>query len=429
MGSKLGLHHLGQPDDTTRFLERRTPFAWRKQCAPGGDNPTPNIKTIGRTLTLTDGEANAMVTQGAWGAEIWYNRVRAQMLAARWVHCWELPNEPPVDSRLQCVNLGNFTRRAVDLMHADRLRVATGVFSRGRPQLAAALPSATYLRELQPCFDYGDYVALHAYWVRNPQQDAAWLQFRHRLLLKELAALGIKCKPILITESGLDDEGGWKNTNISEADYWTQLRGNDLALETDNEVLCCTPFTNQPTRDWEPYQITPWLTAKIAEEVRARPPEIEEETMPDETIKLVYPIRGPVFVTQEFGGHAVNYAPYPGHPGQDLRAEIGHPIRAAHDGVVYHDDSYGPDFGVYCWIKGQKDGKTWWTMYNHLSRVLADDKEEVKAGSIIALSGNSGTSTTGAHLDWRVETETPNPGYQDRLDKRYYWHDVREFLG
>jgi len=428
MGSKFALHHLGQPDDTTKVLERQTPFAWRKQCAPGGANPTPNIKTIGRVLTLTDGEANAMIAQGAWGAEIWYNRVRAQMLAARWVHCWELPNEPTVETRLQCLNLGNFTRRAVDLMHADGLKLATGVFSRGTPQLAAANPNECYLRELAPCFSYGDYVALHAYWVRNPAQDAPWLQFRHRFLLAELAALEIPCKPLLLTEGGMDMPGGWKDAGITEAEYWTQLRDNDLALEADKAVLCWTPFTNQPTRDWETYVITAWLTAKIAEEVRARPPHEEGGTMPEETIKLAYPIRGPVFVTQEFGEHAVNYSPYPGHPGQDLRAEIGHPIRAAHDGVVYRDDSYGPAFGVYCWVKGQKDGRVWWTMYNHLQRVLADDREEVKSGSIIALSGNSGTSTTGAHVDWRIETTVANAGYRDRLDGRYYWHDVREYL-
>jgi hypothetical protein len=30
-GSKLAYHHLNQPDQTALFLERRSPFAWRKQ--------------------------------------------------------------------------------------------------------------------------------------------------------------------------------------------------------------------------------------------------------------------------------------------------------------------------------------------------------------------------------------------------------------
>jgi hypothetical protein len=430
MGSKFGLHHLGQPDETTKALERTAPFVWRKQCSPGGDNPTPGIKTIGRSLALTDGEANEMIAVAGAGADVWYGRVRAQMLAARWVHCWELPNEPVVDTRQQCINLGLFTRRAVDLMHADGLKAATGVFSRGRPQLAAALPSATYLRELQPCFDYGDYVALHAYWLRNPQQDAAWLQFRHRLLLAELAALGIKCQPLLLTEAGMDRPGGWRDSGISEAEYWGQLRDNDLALEADKAVLCWTPFTNQPTRDWEPFVITPWLTAKIAEEVRARPPQYEGVPMPTPTIVLVHPLRRPR-ITQRFAENPNNlgYGPA-GHMGLDYGCVEGTVVRAPCSGICSPGNPTGAysGYGNHLWIKGDDgEGGTFWIILGHLIRVLAEKGDRVEAGNIVALSGNTGHSTA-PHLHLGIETMDQNPGFQDSHDLGFWWQNPESFM-
>jgi hypothetical protein len=439
MSSKFGLHHLGQPTEATKALERGAPFAWRKQCSPGGNNPTPNIKTIGRSLKLTDGQANAMIAKGAAGAEEWYNIVRGEMLAAPWVWCWEGPNEPVVGTRQECINLSNFTHRMVDLMRGDGLKVGTGVFSVGRPQLAAANPAECFLKELQPCFDYGDYLVLHQYWLKNPTQEAEWRQFRHRLLLKELRVLGITCQPILITEAGCDNPGtgGWIASGISTVGYWAQLRDNDLALEPDNEVLCWCPFTNQPTHEWEPYVITSWLTAKICDEVRARPPEQGVIIVPEETIKLVSPIRTNPIVTQEFGANPAYYIPlgYPGHNGRDYRAPEGTPIRATHDGTVYvgrPTSPYSASYGVFCWVKGEFQGKTFWTLYGHCSRILAENLEVVPAGAIIALSGYTGRceppGPAGSHLHLGLETLDTNPGYRDGFDKTFYWQNPYTFM-
>jgi len=403
MGSKFGLHHLGQPDETTKAMERTAPFAWRKQCSPGGDNPTPGIKTIGRSLALTDGEANGMIAVAGAGADAWYGRVRAQMLAARWVHCWELPNEPVVDTRQQCINLGLFTRRAVDLMHADGLKAATGVFSRGRPQLAAALPDATYLRELQPCFDYGDYVALHAYWLRNPQQDAAWLQFRHRFLLAELAALGIKCQPLLLTEGGMDRPGGWRDSGISEAEYWTQLRDNDLALEVDKAVLCWTPFTNQPTRDWEPFVITPWLTAKIAEEVRARPPVVVAPPVIPPPVEVpMFPYVGKTFSAPAFIEYLKTVKPFAG-----LKyIVVHHSATSAVTWMQYSQDYWAKRLADYYYSED-------WTAMPHL--FISDRGILVENPINIYGRGVAGHNTDSLHLE-TVGDYTASPPSGPTLD-------------
>jgi hypothetical protein len=303
------------------------------------------------------------------------------------------------------------------------------VFSRGTPQVGAANPNECYLRELAPCFSYGDYVALHAYWLKNPAQDAVWLQFRHRFLLAELAALGIPCKPLLLTEGGMDMPGGWKDAGISEAEYWAQLRDNDLALEADHEVLCWTPFTNQPTRDWETFRITDWLTSKIAEEVRARPPQYEGGPMPQPTIVLVHPLRKPR-ITQVF---AVNpnthgYGPA-GHPGLDYGCPEGSVVRAPCSGECYPGSPTGAyaAYGEHLWIKGDDQGRQYWVILAHLIRVLADKGDRVEAGNIVALSGSTGNSTA-PHLHLGIETTDVNAGFQDSHDMAFWWANPSTYL-
>jgi hypothetical protein len=269
--------------------------------------------------------------------------------------------------------------------------------------------------------DTPDLVGLHEYWSDYADIGNRWHCGRWTMA-PELGG-----KPIVVTECGRDiveqhGQAGWQRS-CTAAEYMADLRCYSRLLDAYPNVVGATVYqVGAIDPKWKPFDVTAIWPQIVSEYEGVSMPQ------PEETIRLVSPIRGAVVVTQEFGEHAVDYAPYPGHPGQDLRAEIGHPVRAAHDGILYHDDSYGPAFGVYCWVRGEKDGKVWWTMYNHLQRVLADDREEVKSGSIIALSGNSGTSTTGAHVDWRIETTVANAGYRDRLDGQYYWHDVREYL-
>lgn len=278
--SKLAFHDLRMPAPWVLDLWRSAPFRWGKIKDPGGDkSPVPGCNIIGRVYTK-QADDDRWLSLGAAGAESWYAVVRSKMLECRWVKVWELINEPTNKTRMQCINIANYTRRAVDLMHADGLLVATGVFSRGTPQLAASVPSECFLRELQPVFEYGDYVALHQYGLSPMTKDAEWTVLRHRLLLKELKALGITCKPILVTEGGIDAPGGWKTCNISEQQYWDQLLWCDNEYEKDDAIVCWTPYTLEPPPDWEPFVITQWLATKMVQEVRMHPPVIEGAPMP-----------------------------------------------------------------------------------------------------------------------------------------------------
>jgi murein DD-endopeptidase MepM/ murein hydrolase activator NlpD len=85
------------------------------------------------------------------------------------------------------------------------------------------------------------------------------------------------------------------------------------------------------------------------------------------------------------------------HAGIDLAVPAGSDVRASGGGRIKQtgtDSSYG----LYVLMQ-HPDGYE--TMYGHLSRVIAVDGETVRAGQVIALSGNTGRSTA-PHLHFEV---------------------------
>jgi murein DD-endopeptidase MepM/ murein hydrolase activator NlpD len=85
------------------------------------------------------------------------------------------------------------------------------------------------------------------------------------------------------------------------------------------------------------------------------------------------------------------------HPGVDLAVPEGSDVRAAGGGTVEaagNDSSYG----LFVLIRHPAGYET---MYGHLSRVLVSRGDDVKAGQVIALSGNTGRSTA-PHLHFEI---------------------------
>jgi len=85
------------------------------------------------------------------------------------------------------------------------------------------------------------------------------------------------------------------------------------------------------------------------------------------------------------------------HPGIDLAVPEGSDVRASGGGVVERtgtDSSYG----LFVLLQHPAGYET---MYGHLSRVLVSLGDSVKAGQVIALSGNTGRSTA-PHLHFEV---------------------------
>lgn len=113
-------------------------------------------------------------------------------------------------------------------------------------------------------------------------------------------------------------------------------------------------------------------------------------------------------VSSEFGVRKDPITGKPkGHGGIDLAVPTGTAVHCAWDGTIqavrYSKTGYG-----YHVIVSHGDGLV--TLYAHCSRLLVKEGQQVKAGTVIALSGSTGKST-GPHLHFevRVNGEQQNP--------------------
>ena len=87
------------------------------------------------------------------------------------------------------------------------------------------------------------------------------------------------------------------------------------------------------------------------------------------------------------------------HAGVDFAAPVGSPVYAASGGTVV---AAGPASGFGQWVKLDHAGGTS-TVYGHISRATVHVGEAVRAGQLIAYSGNEGRST-GPHLHFETRS-------------------------
>lgn len=113
----------------------------------------------------------------------------------------------------------------------------------------------------------------------------------------------------------------------------------------------------------------------------------------------VWPVRAPL--TSGFGMRLHPVLGYVRlHAGIDLGAPTGTPIGAASAGVIAFAGVMG-GYGNVVDIR-HADGTT--TRYAHQSRILVRAGQQVAAGQIIGLVGNTGGASTGPHLHFEVRT-------------------------
>ena len=93
-------------------------------------------------------------------------------------------------------------------------------------------------------------------------------------------------------------------------------------------------------------------------------------------------------LTQEF---------HPGHTGIDIGIPTGTPVKTTMDGRVIHAGWNTQGYGNLVIV----ENGAYRTYYAHLSSIPVAVGDEVKAGTIIGLSGNTGNST-GPHLHYEI---------------------------
>ncbi|MFH1399598.1 MAG: M23 family metallopeptidase [Candidatus Woesearchaeota archaeon] len=91
------------------------------------------------------------------------------------------------------------------------------------------------------------------------------------------------------------------------------------------------------------------------------------------------------------------------HKGLDFPCAVGTEVRAFADGEIISANSNAGAYGVQMIIEHGFEGTEdkFYTVYGHLSRMIVNDGARVKAGDVIALSGNTGDSS-GPHLHFEL---------------------------
>lgn len=107
--------------------------------------------------------------------------------------------------------------------------------------------------------------------------------------------------------------------------------------------------------------------------------------------QFVMPIDGPVISTFKYRGRRFHY-------GIDLDLETGDTVVAAFDGRVRYAKYNSSGYGNLIIVRHYNGLETY---YAHLSKINVSVNQEVKAGELIGLGGNTGRST-GSHLHFEV---------------------------
>jgi murein DD-endopeptidase MepM/ murein hydrolase activator NlpD len=114
------------------------------------------------------------------------------------------------------------------------------------------------------------------------------------------------------------------------------------------------------------------------------------------SVPHVWPLTVPSYRTR---GMVVgtDSSPQETHPGIDLAVPVGSDVLATGGGVV-REAGQDSAYGLYVLIQHPRGYQS---MYGHLSRILVAKNDLVRAGQVIALSGNTGRSTA-PHLHFEI---------------------------
>jgi murein DD-endopeptidase MepM/ murein hydrolase activator NlpD len=160
----------------------------------------------------------------------------------------------------------------------------------------------------------------------------------------------------------------------------------------------------EPARVMPPAQFRA-ARKKAAEESGKKEPEPivrgSEETKKDNSnLKNTYaPLKKSSPVTSPYGWRTI-FGKQQFHYGVDFGVPIGTQVVSAASGTVSRVFSQASGGGLI--VEVAHDARGFVTQYMHLSKALVSAGQRVKADEVIALSGNSGGRSTGAHLHYGV---------------------------
>jgi murein DD-endopeptidase MepM/ murein hydrolase activator NlpD len=136
----------------------------------------------------------------------------------------------------------------------------------------------------------------------------------------------------------------------------------------------------------------PWDSSRVSE-INFSKMDAQEERTIFNSIPSLMPVDG--FMTRGFDPHSILADP---HLGIDIAAPTGSAVRAAANGIVMF--SGWTDYGGNVLILQHDYGFS--TVYKHNEFNLVSPLERVTKGQVIALLGNTGKITSGAHLHFEI---------------------------
>ena len=145
----------------------------------------------------------------------------------------------------------------------------------------------------------------------------------------------------------------------------------------------------------------------------------------------VHSVNGPLAYPVDTGatvGSGFRTADRPDHNGVDFPVPLGTPVYAFADGTVTAaQDSGVGGFGGWVVLAHVIDGKPLSTVYGHMDPggVLVTVGQQVRAGQLIARSGNSGQST-GAHLHFEIHDSPDRITQYNPIDPTPYLDQARQ---
>ncbi len=258
--SKIGLHIQSATQYAINF-----PALYVKMIDPPETNPFPGKRVIARYY-MPDGDSNALIRQGAAGADQWWTWVKARRRAYAWAD--EAPNEPqPMSDPSFRVKLDEFTYRLAEIYTANGLKLVGMNWSVGWPDIGHAPEFRASLAKLA---QGGHYLGLHEYSAPSMMDGGGWLTLRYRKTFAELRAQNIPIPKTFIGETGIDGgvlnppmtKSGWQ-VFTNEDGYLSQLKWYDGELKKDSEIVAAFVFTCC-LWDWFTFHITEPLCDKLA---------------------------------------------------------------------------------------------------------------------------------------------------------------------
>ncbi|WP_044205073.1 M23 family metallopeptidase [Flammeovirga sp. OC4] len=215
--------------------------------------------------------------------------------------------------------------------------------------------------------------------------------------------------PTFTLENGLEDcqhqeelaslPEGYKRINLNETEQCQNLVEIQEGKFVDAAYLTGFDYYN----NWDNWNVNPYnISSKVLKD--SVDLHLYEE---GDTLAWAFPLDEKRKITSKYGFRRWRF-----HHGIDVKLAVGDTLRSMFDGVVRIAKYNRRGYGYYVMVR-HKNGLE--TLYGHLSRYLVRPGQEVKAGEVIGLGGNTGRST-GPHLHFEIRYQGYAFNPEDMID-------------